>query len=125
MPGEKIKHIHHDAKKLQERGAVQAIDLSRLLGKLNDARQAIPPVPLFYRNLQQCLNVALNGGPGTTQPLPTCCNQQWRRARTPWTGRCLLAKKPDLVIETDAVGGHPARRSGQGALVPDREASNA
>ena len=37
----------------------KALALSRLLGKLNHATQAIPPAPLFYRNLQNCLKVAL------------------------------------------------------------------
>ena len=37
--------------------------LSRLLGKLNHVTQTIPPAPLFYCNVQSCLQAALEAGP--------------------------------------------------------------
>ena len=64
LPGDKIKQIRQDTRKLLDTQYPQALDLSRLLGKLNHAAQAIPPAPLFYRNLQFCLQNALDKTPG-------------------------------------------------------------
>ena len=52
LPGEKIKKIRTDTRKLKDWDNPQAITLSRLLGKLSHATQAIPPAPLFYCNLR-------------------------------------------------------------------------
>ena len=109
MPGEKIKHIRLEAKKLQEKDSCQAIALSRLLGKLNHASQAIPPAPLFYRNLQLCLQRSLEGKGGKDYTAPAYLTipameelKWWQQHLTKWNGRCLLSRTPDLVIETDA-----------------------
>ena len=59
LSGDKIKQICQDTRKVLETPHPQAVILSRLLGKLNHAAQAIPPAPLFYRNLQVCLQNAL------------------------------------------------------------------
>ena len=110
MPGEKIKQIRLETKKLQETNTcMQALTLSRLLGKLNHATQAIPPAPLFYRNLQQCLQKALatKGGKdyGAMAHLTEAARKEltwWQEHLTKWNGRCLLQQTPDMVIETDA-----------------------
>ena len=58
LPGEKIKKIRAEAGKIQS-DSVSALALSRLIGKMNAATQAIPMAPLCYRNLQTCLRDAL------------------------------------------------------------------
>ena len=109
MPGEKIKQIRLEAKKLQEKHSCQAIALSRFLGKLNHACQAIPPAPLFYRNLQLCLQKSLETKDGQDYTAPAHLTQSaieelkwWQKHLTQWNGRCLLSRSPDLIIETDA-----------------------
>ncbi len=62
LPGEKSDRKPRDC--MQEMQNPPALDLSRLLGKLNHTMQAIPPAPLFYRNLQQCLQTTYLGGGG-------------------------------------------------------------
>ena len=59
LPGEKIKKIRAETRRLANQTEPKALALSRLLGKLNHATQAIPPAPLFYRNR---LKVALEEG---------------------------------------------------------------
>ena len=116
LPGEKIKQIRQDTRKLLEMHIPQALALSRLLGKLNHAAQAIPPAPLFYRNLQLCLQRTLEmtvGGrdysaqayltPAATQEL-----EWWQEHLTKWNGRYLLTTTPDIVIETH----HPQQDGG-------------
>ena len=110
LPGEKIKQIRQEARKILETPVPQALALSRLLGKLNHAAQAIPPAPLFYRNLQLCLQRALERSVGgrdyltPTQLTPAASQelQWWQEHLTRWNGRCLLTTTPDVVIETDA-----------------------
>ena len=107
MSGEKIKHICQDANKIRDRESCKAIDLSRPLGKLNDAKQVISPAPLFYRKLQYCLNRALEGGTDYSVPASLTHSAKeelewWQEHLTRWNGRGLLAKNPDMVIETDA-----------------------
>ena len=109
MPGEKIKQIRLEAKNLQKTEAPQAIVISRLLGKLNQATQAIPPAPLFFRNLQLCLQRALEkkGGQDYTVrahlTAPAIEELKWWELHlTKWNGRCLLTQTPDMTIETDA-----------------------
>ena len=110
LPGDKIKQIRQDTRKLLDTQYPQALDLSRLLGKLNHAAQAIPPAPLFYRNLQFCLQNALDKTPGgrcysvPSQLTPAAVQelQWWQEHLTIWNGRHLLTTPPDMVIETDA-----------------------
>ena len=109
VPGNKIKQIRLEAKKLQDTEACKALALSRLLGKLNHVSQAIPPAPLFYRNLQSCLQTALatKGGKDYSAPahLTPAAREEltwWQEHLTNWNGRGLLSQAPDLVIETDA-----------------------
>ena len=97
IPGEKIKQIRQDTRKLLETPIPQALALSRLLGKLNHAAQAVPPAPLFYRNLQLCLRRSLEGTAGgrdySTQAYLTPAASQelewWREHLTRWNGQCL------------------------------------
>ena len=59
LPGEKIKKIKSEARKILACNHVTALMLSRLLGKMTAATQAIKMAPLFTRNLQSCLREAL------------------------------------------------------------------
>ena len=59
LPGDKIKKVQAEARKLLKAPQVSALDLSRFLGKLNAATRAILPAPLFYRELQGYLNRTL------------------------------------------------------------------
>ena len=103
IPGEKIKHICQDAKKLMEKENCKISPT----GKLNDAKQVIPPAPFFYKNLQYCLNRALERGTDNSVQASLAHSAKeelkwWQEHLTKWNGRCLIAKSPDMVIETDA-----------------------
>ena len=83
--------------------------LSRLLGRLNHAAQAVEVAPLFYRHLQGCLKQALQveslNEYSQICQLTTEVREEltwWSESLTGWNGKCLLSKEPDLVIETDA-----------------------
>ncbi len=58
-PGEKMKKIQAEARKLEKEERVSARALSRLIGKMNATSQVIPPTLLFYRHLQISLAQAL------------------------------------------------------------------
>lgn len=109
VPGSKIKQVRQEAKKLLEADTCTALTLSRFLGKLNHVAQAIPPAPLFYRNLQSCLQAGLEEKGGKDYSGPAHLTQPameeliwWQEHLTRWNGRGLLSQTPDLVIETDA-----------------------
>ena len=108
LPGEKFKKIRQDARRLLDMPHPKAIHLSRLLRKLNHASQAIPPAPLFYRNMQQSLRQALTYGTREYSN-PVRINLETRRELqwwidhlNRWNGKFLLNQKPSLTIETDA-----------------------
>ena len=107
LPGEKIKKIRAETRRLANQTEPKALALSRLLGKLNHATQAIPPAPLFYRNLQNCLKVALEeGNQEYSCPIhlsEDCMTElQWETHLTNWNGRSLILPPPTMTIETDA-----------------------
>ena len=78
LPAEKIKKTRSEAKTLLKKTVHSAIAISRLLGKLNHAAQAIPPAPLFYRNLQTCLQEALQRGTRITISHADCLSERRR-----------------------------------------------
>ena len=108
LPGEKLKKIRAETRRLANQTQPQALALSRLLGKLNHATQAILPAPLFYRNLQSCLRVALEeGNQEYSSPihLTEDCRmelQWWEKHLTNWNGRSLILPPLTMAIETDA-----------------------
>ena len=69
LPGEKIKKIRMETRKLKDLDNPQATTLSRLLGKLNHATQAIQPAPLFYCNLQSYLQALEEGDQDYSTPV--------------------------------------------------------
>ncbi len=108
LPGEKIKHIRQETTKLLQSENPSTRELSRLLGKLSHASQAIPPAPLFYRNMQDCLRRSLQYGDRQYQnPLHLSYEAReemewWKTHLTRWNGKLLLKRNPQLTIETDA-----------------------
>ena len=116
LPGDKLKNIRGEAKKLLTSEHTTALELSRTLGKMNAATKAIAIAPLFYRQLQaelqsalfksgQDYNTLLNLSTGAKEEL-----QWWHTHFTQWNGRSLIARKPNVSLETDA------SRTGWGAV---------
>ena len=116
LPGNKLKNIRGEARRILASSHTSALELSRVLGKMNAATRAISVAPLFYRHLQAQLQSVLN-----------CSNQNyntrillsedareelqwWTTHFTNWNGRSLIAKKPNITLETDA------SRTGWGAV---------
>ena len=107
LPGEKIKKIRAETGKVLQSPTVSALALSRIIGKMNAATQAIPMAPLYYRGLQACLREALQGNQNYASVV-TLTNEAreelewWRDHFTQWNGRSLIAHNTSLTIETDA-----------------------
>ena len=55
----KIKKIRAEAKSILQSSNMSAREITRLIGKMTAVTQAIPPAPLFYRNLQRNVSQAL------------------------------------------------------------------
>ena len=107
LPGEKIKKIRAEAGKALQAHSVSALALSRLIGKMNVATQAIQMAPLYYRNLQSCLREALQEGQDYSSVVTLTQEAQeelewWKVHFTQWNGRSLIAHNSSLTIETDA-----------------------
>jgi hypothetical protein len=64
-----------------EKESCQAIEVSR------EAERCASGNPLFYRNLQHCEEL-----------------EWWQEHLTRWNGCSLLSRKPDMILETDAIG---------------------
>ena len=60
LPGDKLKSIRGEAKKILTSEYTTALELSRILGKMNATTKALEIAPLFYRQLQVELQLALN-----------------------------------------------------------------
>ena len=107
LPGEKIKKIRAESRKLLSTERTTALMLSRLLGRMNAATQAVSMAPLFYRNLQSCLREALLDSQdySTTVNLTPEAREElswWEEHFTHWNGRSLIQHNPTMTIETDA-----------------------
>ena len=79
-----------------------------MLGKMNATTKAIEIAPLFYRQLQAELQLTLNRSQQdySTQLQLSCRAKEelqwWHTHFTNWNGRSLIAKKPNVSLETDA-----------------------
>ncbi len=135
-PGEKIKSMRSETKKLQEMGAPQALTLSRLLGQFNSLMHSSHSTcqpPMFYRNPQHCLQASLGGG-GQEYSTPVYLAPEameglkwWHQHMTRWNGRYLLSQKPTLTIETclhDRMGSNVSENLDRRSMVKDREADS-
>ncbi len=103
LPGEKLKKIRSEAKKMLESDHITALMLSRLLGKMNAATQAVKMAPLFYRNLQSCLREALQDVQdyASTVILTPEAEEEiqwWVEHFTNWNRRSLIAHSETMTI---------------------------
>ena len=93
-----------------------ALDVARVLGKMNAATKVAATAPLFYQQLQAELQQALNSS--YQNYITTLCLsdeareelQWWTTHFRNWSGRSLIAKKPNVCLKTDA------SRTGRGAV---------
>ena len=108
LPGDKMKSIRADARRLLGMESVTARDLARLIGKMNATTKVIPPAPLFYRQLQRDLARALER---SSQAYSTslCLSLEskgeliwWDTHMSRWNGKALLNLKVSYILETDA-----------------------
>ena len=88
---------------------ISAREVSHLIRKMTSVTQAIPPAPLFYRNLQREVSWALARN---NQSYDVPCHlslegkeelQWWIDHLSDWNGKSLIrSQRPDVVIESDA-----------------------
>ena len=74
---------------------------------MNEARQAIPMAPLYYRNLQTCLQEALQEDQSYSSAtvLTEDAREElkwWRDHFTQWKCQSLIGHNSPLTIETDS-----------------------
>ena len=91
-----------------EAGQVSVHALSRLISKMNAANQVIPPVPLFYRNLQMDLVAtlrALDQNYESSLTLSLDSKEElvwWDTQMRKWNGKSIVTIEPKIVVESDA-----------------------
>ena len=109
VPGQKIKSIRSDARKILHSRRASTRETSRLIGKMTSVAQAIPPAPLFYRTLQRDVSWALArsnqnyDAPCFISPKSSEELQWWIDHLTEWNGKSLMkGQTPDMTIESDA-----------------------
>lgn len=107
LPGEKIKKFRGEAGKILQSHSTSALDLSRVIGKMNAATQSIPIAPVYYRNLQTCFREALqkNQNHASAVILTEESRKElewWRIHFSQWNDRSLIAHNSSLTIKTDA-----------------------
>ena len=87
---------------------VRALEVSKILGKMNAAIKAITIASLFYRQLQAELQRALMNSCqdyGMILYLSDEAKEElwwWATHFRNWNGHSLIAKKPNVSLETDA-----------------------
>ena len=107
LPGEKLKKIRAEARKLEREGRASARALSRLIGKMNATSQVIPPAPLFYRNLQMSCTQALERNFQNYDSELTLSQEDrielkwWDSHMGNWNGKTLIKREINLTIESD------------------------
>ena len=91
-----------------EAGQVSVHALSRLISKMNVANQVIPPVSLFYRNLQMGLVAtlrALDQNYESSLTLSLDSKEElvwWDTQMRKWNGKSIVTIEPKMVMESDA-----------------------
>jgi len=103
-------------------------DLSRALGRMTAASQAVLLAPLCYSNLQQVRNLAYARAQSYEEvvALDTRAKEElqwWNQFMENWNGKAILASKPQLTIKSDASllgwGAHCGRVSTRGLWSPE------
>ena len=108
LPGEKIRKIRLEARRLLHSKQPSAQLLSQLLGKLNATSPALQMAPLFCRSLQICLKQALSDSQqnyqAAVQLSPQALEdlQWWELHLSSWNGRSLITQPTSLTITSDA-----------------------
>ena len=105
LPADKIRQIRS---RIFNVASLSARLLSHFLGKLNAATQAVAPAPLFFRYLQQDLQLALaHGNQDYETLLSLSCQAKeelvwWQENLSKWNGKPLRQKPGQMVIQSDA-----------------------
>ena len=107
LPEKKLQDLVHSCRQLLQSRMSTVREISRLVGKLTSAMQAILPAPLHYRHLQMLQIQSLLAGKSyeTEITLNQSCKedlQWWIDQITNWNGRSITIPPPDLIITTDA-----------------------
>ena len=108
LPGDKLKKIRAEARKIWGAESVSGRALARLIGRMNATTQVIPPAALFYRHLQRDLARALDESQqnyDTQLRLSRDSREElewWNSKLQNWNGKSLLDKEVNLVIDSDA-----------------------
>ena len=107
LPKEKVKNIARSCQAVLKQETVTVRDLSRVLGRMTAASQAVLPAPLCYRNLQRVRNLAYARAQSyeAVVALDTPAKEElrwWNQFMEDWNGKAILAPKPQLTIESDA-----------------------
>ena len=108
LPLEKLKKIRAESQKLVKEDTVSARSLAWKLGKMNATAQVIPPAPLFCRNLQMSLALALGEhsqcykAPVTLPPEGKEELSWWDTHMSRWNGKSLVKTEIDMVMDSDA-----------------------
>ncbi len=102
--GEKIKKLRGETRKLLAAAEPPSVrEVARLVGKMNAVSQAIPPTPLFFRQIQRDLTLALdNSGQCYDTPCPLSAEAAaeldwWTQHLPSWNGKSLVRRKPDSI----------------------------
>ena len=104
---DKVRSIRRECECLRANPTTTVRQLAHLLGPLSSSIQAVFPVPLYYRYLQQAKIQAIRlGGHYESQLV---LNQEaieelqwWAENLKDWNGRALAQPDPSIIIESDA-----------------------
>ena len=107
LPEEKIKSIARACQTILKQETVTVRELSRVLGKMTAASQAVLPAPLCYCNLQRVktLAYARTQSYEAVVPLDTLAQEElqwWCEFVKNWNGKAILAPRLQMTIESDA-----------------------
>jgi len=104
---ERISQIAGACQRACQEGTLSIRELARLIGRLTATLPAIFPAPMWYRELQRLKNQALQQS-HSFETLVTLTEEAilelnwWSTKMRLVNGKSILAKEPDLVMETDA-----------------------
>ena len=104
---EKVVHIVATCMKIQLKHSLPIRELARLIEKLTATLPAIYQAPLWYRELQRLKNLALQQSQSFDNLVVLSEEamlelEWWSTKMILVNGKSVLAKDPDLIIETDA-----------------------
>ncbi|XP_070556878.1 uncharacterized protein [Ptychodera flava] len=115
LPLEKVSRLQLDCQELLLKKSVTVRCLSRVLGRMTAAVEAVTVSPLHYRAIQkdQLAVLARTGSYDALVVLSQETREEltwWVKCLDVWNGRSLLPQKPQVIIQTDS------SRKGWGAV---------